>query len=1252
MSNAKVDMQQADDNGTMRKISTASGGAGSSTSTEPTTPSISQTTPSVKGVQTGGQTGGIINDAAFTDSPGSRQRGEDGVGAAFHMKVNIAARKRKRTGKTNPATSSPAATSGFDLEGNDDDDENGDRTPLPLLGNSMDIDNEDNDGFVDNTFSGSDDISSVVTAQTSNVTEKLQQQEHNNQKHHSYPSRNLSLETAPQKQQQHQATMKASGDETNSQLQQQQNQQPEGWRVKLYRLNADGSWDDCGTGRILCLYKPSEGTQHDENDDGGGDAWVYRELGEPTLCMHSEVSSTAGPQNATNTAPRILLRTRILLREAYQRQGENIITWCEPYLEEGNPAQGVDLALSFQDNAGCMDIWKQVTHVQARANELMRTKGKAGHSVADMARSIAAAHHANLQRQDQQELWANVASEASGKSQNHSQGRESGGDGCDQFEDSVSAIVNSYHDPNPGMSSITPHLPNPPTLSNLEEVADTIAAIQHVQQRESLAMFIAQNECAYLKSLLSLFPSAEEKGDYGSLATLAACVKTILLLNDPSIIELIVTEESIFEDICATLEYDPDLRDKANHRWFLRERVKFRTVALMEDEELISAIHRSFRVNYLRDTLLRPTMDESSLSTLSSLQTFTHADVVKGVTMSPVDDRGDLLRDSYLAKVIRILGRESDAICELEWMELEALPSVEDAQKLLKKRREEAHPDLSTVVTSGDHLQSKKMATIWKQHLAPQDESMASRRLRRRGSLSFLRELFNMVRVSLQQTDKDDFFAVLVSMEVDLLYDQDTNGKDPQSNPTKVIREEKSAKTQALCYSPQVSTDPVNLLSLLANVLADPGTDVSEKGSVLEIIAGIAMHDPSLIRRRCLDFYSSWESASDSGQIGPDKPRQNEKNHIIFRCPPNDLLASLLFLLAAESDAGVLLQASEIMRIILDTDIIGDQGPMNTGFADESEGIPLGAGLNPPHDQHSNPSGSGNTTSTEQNQFLLMFYNHYIPWLAAPFQHTVLFPILRVPTAIFAGRKSSPLLDRIYQNFQKGAFEQEPLLHLVPFSALRSSFAVELLSFCVRAHVYRMKTFLLRSTVFGKVMKLLKPSSLPRNASGERCLKLATLRFLRAVLSVNDDFYHRHIIQHDLFGHVFEAFRANPVGDNLVSSSIVEMCDYITTENIISLMEYIVTKHLFSVGTETSGPSLEDVSSPYVSTLTALREAYEKLLREKGDHSQQIQGLDPMSETSAPAEDAGRIVMNEKALEDQRKFREEAEDESYFESDD
>ena len=306
--------------------------------------------------------------------------------------------------------------------------------------------------------------------------------------------------------------------------QQQPPQQPEGWRVKLYRLNADGSWDDCGTGRILCLYKPS--TKGDgpaashSNSSLAGDAWIYQELREPTLCMHSEV-----PASGSSSAPRILLRTRILLRDAYQRQGDNIITWCEPYLEEGNPAQGVDLALSFQDNAGCLDIWRQITQVQSRAAEIYRRNGGTtgggervgmnaagnmgsksskggnesgahsgedvssngtsnGSSVVDVAHAVAAAHHADLQRQQQQEMWVNVASQAA---QHHLDQQNAVAERHNQehhFEDAVGGMVAAYHEANAaqvsasGPNAVSPQLPNPPSLANLEEIADTIAAVQ------------------------------------------------------------------------------------------------------------------------------------------------------------------------------------------------------------------------------------------------------------------------------------------------------------------------------------------------------------------------------------------------------------------------------------------------------------------------------------------------------------------------------------------------------------------------------------------------------------------------------------------------------------------------------------------------------------------------------------------------------------------------------------------------------
>lgn len=658
-------------------------------------------------------------------------------------------------------------------------------------------------------------------------------------------------------------------------------------------------------------------------------------------------------------------------------------------------------------------------------------------------------------------------------------------------------------------------------------------------------MFISQNECAYLRSLLSLFPAAEDRGDYGSLATLAACVKTLLLLNEPSIIELIVSDEVIFEEVCATLEYDPDLRDKANHRWFLRERARFRTVVLMEDDELVCAIHRAFRVNYLRDTLLRPTMDESSLSTLSSLQTFTHADVVKGVTMSPPsqhssasstegghghhhehggEDNGSE-RDSYLVRVIRMLGVELHALCHMEWAELEAQPTGAPSFP----GPEETPVDPSITVWKGKYTESEIVSAKWQQHLAPQDGSLASRRIRRRGCLTFLRELFNMVRMSLQQCDKDNFFSVIVSMEVDVIGGEETDkgGKisDNESQTSKIVEvgslaaSEKSERFDekgdvnlsqhtALEFMP-LST-PVNLLSLLGTVLSDPNTDVTEKGLVLEIIAGVAMHDPGLIRSHCLEYHSSCRRTQNSTRQDRDvsglgRPEANEKKQVIFLCPPNDLLASLLFLLVVETDAGVLLQVSEIMRIILDTDMMGEHGPMGGGFADdadhgvltdETEGFPPGTGgQSQPHEQPNQMNNGGSTSNaTEQKQFLSMFYEHFIDWVVAPFQFTIIHPVRRVPDSVLISPSKSPLLMQMMKAFKNGVTHDDGLFRIVPLSAVRASFAVELLSFCVRAHLYRMKIFLLKSRVLSNVLKLLKPQSMMDSTSGDRSLKLAALR--------------------------------------------------------------------------------------------------------------------------------------------------------------
>ena len=96
-------------------------------------------------------------------------------------------------------------------------------------------------------------------------------------------------------------------------------------RVKVYRLSDTGQWDDRGTGFVQ--YRHSE----------GGDSMM--------LTVKSE-----------ETPNEVLLEHKIDLHIEYQRQGDTIITWCDE--------SGVDLALSFQDQLRCNEVWDQMMNVQ------------------------------------------------------------------------------------------------------------------------------------------------------------------------------------------------------------------------------------------------------------------------------------------------------------------------------------------------------------------------------------------------------------------------------------------------------------------------------------------------------------------------------------------------------------------------------------------------------------------------------------------------------------------------------------------------------------------------------------------------------------------------------------------------------------------------------------------------------------------------------------------------------------------------
>lgn len=302
---------------------------------------------------------------------------------------------------------------------------------------------------------------------------------------------------------------------------------PEGWRVKLYQLNDDGQWDDRGTGKIRVDHAEA--------------------LGTPCVHVVSEESS------------RDLVTSRITEdRDAYSLQGESIITW-----EERRGAQGsLDLALSFQENEGCMQIWHQIQEIQGRL-----TTG-----------------------------FGNTNIEADG--------------------------------PMPEEWPVGP----PPSLpecrlANLDEIHRHLSSATN--NREQYAAALLSEDGVYVKTLLDVFSDCEDLEDTANLAIIANIAKSLVLLNDMSLMEYLLTTE-LYAKVVGCLEYSTDLKHKADHRKSLETAAKFQEVVPM-NEIIREKILLNFRATFLKDIVTRPGMDEASTSTLSSFVFFNNSEILSSL---------------------------------------------------------------------------------------------------------------------------------------------------------------------------------------------------------------------------------------------------------------------------------------------------------------------------------------------------------------------------------------------------------------------------------------------------------------------------------------------------------------------------------------------------------------------------------------------------------------------------------------------
>lgn len=444
------------------------------------------------------------------------------------------------------------------------------------------------------------------------------------------------------------------------------------WRVKVYRLNEEGQWDDRGTGRARICVEPR----------GSKSILVEREENAECILIRSLVSSST---------------------KSYQKQGDNIITWDSSQLDSGEALLDVGkscLALSFQEREGCDRVWDDLLLAQAalaKQDALRHQQPMLDDDAADCGPS-AGQHSCHAAKQQQSRVFLS-----------HVLGARGG-----ELGDALAAAEAAAAEES---SASWPPLPQPTSVSAVRDWVLCLArAVTCAAGKLYYARQLLESDGYLLRDLFVSFVSdSEDLDNVEALRTCADAAKLVMLLNEPPLVEGVLQDAAVYEGILGALEYAADFKKRANGakqdnpppsplsdassspsrgllpastapadavetplslssmppickreslpetptemavtareasrvplRRLVLQQATMREVVPITDETLRARISLHFRATVLRDALARPGMDEAQLSALHAVIFFNTNDILRRLHFET----------DYLARVIDAL---------------------------------------------------------------------------------------------------------------------------------------------------------------------------------------------------------------------------------------------------------------------------------------------------------------------------------------------------------------------------------------------------------------------------------------------------------------------------------------------------------------------------------------------------------------------------------------------------------------------
>ena len=346
------------------------------------------------------------------------------------------------------------------------------------------------------------------------------------------------------------------------------------WRVKFYRLNDIGQWDDYGIGYVFCASKINEEKEK-----------IYK------LIMISEINNEEMFSIELNKN-----------NAEFNYQRSTIMTWRESDGEDD------DSAISFQEKEGLIEIINTIYLCEGKDLKLENLLEEVNGAVNFLEVSV----------QNLPNLAKIINPEMSEM----------------RFNDFIRDLKNSNYEFILKLGEILKD--EEKKIENLKTSASSNVDMEKNDENnnkdnkieeESDKKEINDNEedienNNYNQQLI--YKNLPMK----NIHYIFNIFKNLILIGDKSLTEALLDDE-LYLITFGALEYDFETMKSIPHRKYFKNIVKFKNPLNIKNPDIIKKINQNLRLTYLRDTALSRLIEDNAVKTINSILQYNHNDIIQ-----------------------------------------------------------------------------------------------------------------------------------------------------------------------------------------------------------------------------------------------------------------------------------------------------------------------------------------------------------------------------------------------------------------------------------------------------------------------------------------------------------------------------------------------------------------------------------------------------------------------------------------------